>query len=175
MMLDRMKSQISLIPAINSIIPEFHVLRQLGFHLATLRRSTSSYTLSGQQSRVATCSFATRYHLCLQKCSQFEIPETDTITTPTDFLKAIGRSSETKLEVEQWEALWKLSGHDLKQKGLTVRDRRYILWCMEKYRSGLSIESFAYEPRPKKTVRGWGPSVQNGKRIRSRRDKSKKK
>ncbi|KNZ73045.1 hypothetical protein J132_01430 [Termitomyces sp. J132] len=53
--------------------------------------------------------------------------------------------------------------------------RRYILWCMEKYRSGLPIESFAHEPRPKKTVRGWGPSVQNGKRIRSRRDKSKKK
>ncbi|KAG6896599.1 hypothetical protein C0992_007167 [Termitomyces sp. T32_za158] len=53
-------------------------------------------------------------------------PKTDTITTPAKFLQAIGRSSETKLEVEQWDALWKLSGHDLRQKGLAVRDRRYV-------------------------------------------------
>ncbi|KAG6854670.1 hypothetical protein C0991_003318 [Blastosporella zonata] len=97
------------------------------------------------------------------------------ITTPSEFLKAIGRSFDTKLEVGQWDALWQLSGHELKKKGLAVRDRRYVLWCMEKYRSGLPIESFAHEPRPKKTVRGWGPSVQNGKRIRSRREKNKNK
>ncbi|KAG6878090.1 hypothetical protein C0993_012417 [Termitomyces sp. T159_Od127] len=95
---------------------------------------------------------------------QLKTLETDTITTPADFLKAIGRSSETKLQVDEWDALWKLSGHDLRQKGLGVRDR-----------SGLSTESFAHEPKPKKTIRGWGPSVQNGKRIRSRRDKNKKK
>ncbi|KAG5648436.1 hypothetical protein DXG03_005010 [Asterophora parasitica] len=98
----------------------------------------------------------------------------ETISTPSEFLKAIGRSSETKVTVEKWDELWKLSGHDLKKSGLAVRDRRYILWCMEKYRSGLPISSFAHEPKPKKTVRGWGPSVQNGKRIRSRRLKNKK-
>ncbi|KAF8073684.1 hypothetical protein FPV67DRAFT_1478911 [Lyophyllum atratum] len=101
-------------------------------------------------------------------------PVTESITTPVDFLKAIGRSSETKVTVENWQDLWKLSGHDLRKSGLAVRDRRYILWCMEKYRSGLPIASFAHEPKPKKTIRGWGPSVQNGKRIRSRRLKNKK-
>ncbi|RDB17845.1 Protein FYV4, mitochondrial [Hypsizygus marmoreus] len=96
------------------------------------------------------------------------------IATPSDFLKAIGRSSDTKVTVETWEQLWKTSGHDLKKSGLGVRDRRYILWCMEKYRHGEPIESFAHEPKPKKTIRGWGPAVQNGKRIRSRRLKNKK-
>jgi len=99
---------------------------------------------------------------------------TDTIATPGDFLKAIGRSSETKVTVEKWEDFWKTSGHDLKKSGLGVRDRRYILWCMEKFRSGTPIKEFAHEARPKKTVRGWGPSVQNGKRLRSRRLKNKK-
>ncbi|KAF5382550.1 hypothetical protein D9615_002841 [Tricholomella constricta] len=98
----------------------------------------------------------------------------ESITTPTEFLKAIGRSVETKVTLEKWEELWKLSGHELKKSGLAVRDRRYILWCMEKYRNGLPIESFAHEPKPKKTIRGWGPAVQNGKRIRSRKMKNKK-
>ncbi|KAG5639207.1 hypothetical protein H0H81_005686 [Sphagnurus paluster] len=101
-------------------------------------------------------------------------PTAESITTPADFLKAIGRSAETKVTVEKWDDLWKLSGHKLRKSGLAVRDRRYILWCMEKYRSGLPIDSFAHEPKPKKTIRGWGPSVQNGKRIRSRRLKNKK-
>ena len=49
---------------------------------------------------------------------------TDTFSTPADFLKAIGRSSETKLTVEKWEDFWKTSGYDLKKSGLAVRDRR---------------------------------------------------
>ncbi|KAF7440983.1 Vacuolar fusion protein mon1 [Pleurotus ostreatus] len=93
------------------------------------------------------------------------------IKTPEDFLKAIGRSAETKLTVERWEDLWRLSGQDMKKAKLDVRDRRYILWCMEKYRLGLPISRFAHEAKPKKTIRGWGPAVQNGKRIRSRRIK----
>jgi hypothetical protein len=35
-----------------------------------------------------------------------------------------------------------------------VNRSRYILWCMEKYRSGLPVENFSHEPRPKKTIRG---------------------
>jgi hypothetical protein len=46
------------------------------------------------------------------------------VSTPADFLKAIGRSSETKLSFGSWEALWKTSGHDLKAAGLSVHDRR---------------------------------------------------
>ena len=99
------------------------------------------------------------------------LPDTERITTPQDFLTAIGRSSETKLSIEAWEEFWKTSGQDMKKLGLAVRDRRYvfvaggstrmmlkgiryILWCMEKYRSGIPIQEFAHEPKPKKTVRG---------------------
>ncbi|KAH9950603.1 IGR protein motif-domain-containing protein [Amylocystis lapponica] len=96
-------------------------------------------------------------------------PPRGSIATPEDFLKAIGRSSDTKLTVEKWEDLWKFDGHQLRKAGLDVRDRRYIMWSMEKYRQGESPSDFAHEPPPKKTIRGWGPSVQNGKRIRSRR------
>lgn len=102
------------------------------------------------------------------------------ISTPQDFLKAIGRSSEEKLEPESWEAFWKTSGQDMRKAGLAVKDRRhvlfalsrvsfrqvmddsfcrYILWCMEKYRLGLDPRKFAHEPKPKKTVRGCVVSV----------------
>lgn len=50
---------------------------------------------------------------------------TESIATPSDFLKAIGRSSETKVTVESWGEFWKTSGHALKKSGLAVRDRRY--------------------------------------------------
>lgn len=99
-------------------------------------------------------------------------PGTESIANPRDFLKAIGRSSETKVQTEKWEDFWKTTGIDLKKAGLGVRDRRYILWCMEKYRLGQKIQDFAHEAKKKKTVRGWGPAVQNGKRIRSRRIKN---
>ncbi|EDR13723.1 uncharacterized protein LACBIDRAFT_309011 [Laccaria bicolor S238N-H82] len=117
------------------------------------------------------------------------------IATPSDFLTAIGRASETKLSVESWDQLWRMTGPDMRKAGIAVRDRRfvvllvcivssaaflnpfaftrYILWCMEKFRTGIPIEEFAHEPQPKKTIRGWGPCVQNGKRIRSRRLKNK--
>ncbi|KAF8967061.1 hypothetical protein BDZ97DRAFT_1804971 [Flammula alnicola] len=97
------------------------------------------------------------------------------IRTAEDFLKSIGRSSETKLTASSWEELWKMDGRAMKKAGLGVRDRRYILWCMEKFRLGFPVREFAHEPPPKKTIRGWGPKVQNGKRIRSRRIKDKTK
>ncbi|EGN98365.1 hypothetical protein SERLA73DRAFT_138756 [Serpula lacrymans var. lacrymans S7.3] len=97
-------------------------------------------------------------------------PTNGTITTPQEFLKAIGRSCETKLSVDNWDALWKTSGLDLRKSGVSVRDRRYIMWCMEKYRQNQPLEEFAHEPKPRKKIRGRGPSVQHGKRIRSRRD-----
>ncbi|KAK7056939.1 hypothetical protein VNI00_002657 [Paramarasmius palmivorus] len=97
----------------------------------------------------------------------------DSINTPQDFLKAIGRSMDSKISQDSWEEFWRsATGNQLRAKGLSVRDRRYTLWCMEKFRQGVPIEEFAYEPRPKKTIRGWGPAVQNGKRIRSRRIKN---
>ncbi|KAG2151301.1 hypothetical protein DEU56DRAFT_777139 [Suillus clintonianus] len=93
------------------------------------------------------------------------------ISTPQDFLKAIGRSSETKLSIDSWDAFWRTSGWDMKNAGLSIQDRRYILWSMEKFRQNQPIEGFAHEERPKKKIRGRGPAVQFGKRIRSRRDR----
>ncbi|KAI0771259.1 IGR protein motif-domain-containing protein [Trametes elegans] len=96
-------------------------------------------------------------------------PPRGNIATPEDFLKAIGRGAETKLTPESWEQLWRTDGHQLRQAGLGVRDRRYILWCMEKFRQGQEPAEFAHPPKPPKKIRGRGPSVQNGKRLRSRR------
>nr|GAT60118.1 predicted protein [Mycena chlorophos] len=101
---------------------------------------------------------------------------TTTISTPASFLQAIGRESNTKYKTEDaemsWDDFWQTDGVKLKAAGVAVRDRRYILWCMEKYRQGSPVTAFAHPPPPKKTIRGWGPSVQNGKRIRSRRDRN---
>ncbi|KAI0754992.1 hypothetical protein C8Q80DRAFT_402785 [Daedaleopsis nitida] len=96
-------------------------------------------------------------------------PPRGNISTPEQFLKAIGRSSDTKLSPESWEELWQTNGYALKKAGLGVRDRRYIMWSMEKFRQGENPVDFAYAPTPAKKVRGRGPAVQNGKRLRSRR------
>jgi len=72
------------------------------------------------------------------------------------------------VKAESWYQLWKINGRDLKEQGVSVKDRRYILWAMEKFRQGEDPKSFAHEPKPKKKIRGRGPAVQNGKRIRSR-------
>ncbi|TFK89577.1 hypothetical protein K466DRAFT_644910 [Polyporus arcularius HHB13444] len=96
-------------------------------------------------------------------------PPRGNITSPQDFLKAIGRSAENKLSPESWEQLWHTDGFQLKKAGLGVSERRYILWSMEKFRQGLDPVEFAHEAKPEKKIRGRGPAVQNGKRLRSRR------
>ncbi|KAF9071174.1 hypothetical protein BDP27DRAFT_1219464 [Rhodocollybia butyracea] len=98
----------------------------------------------------------------------------EAITTPNEFLKKIGRSLDTKLTSlpDTWDGFWRISGLEMRSAGVGVKDRRYTLWCMAKFRRGIPVEEFAHEEKPKKTVRGWGPAVQNGKRIRSRRIKA---
>ncbi|KAF8914898.1 hypothetical protein CPB85DRAFT_1433379 [Mucidula mucida] len=99
-------------------------------------------------------------------------PPRGDIASPADFLKSIGRDMDTKLTVDSWDELWQKSTKDLKAAGMGTRDRRYTLWCMEKYRNGLAVQSFAHPVPPKKKIRGWGPAVQNGKRIRSKVQKT---
>jgi hypothetical protein len=96
-------------------------------------------------------------------------PPRGNIATPEEFLKAIGRGSETKITFDTWDSLWKTNGLSLKKAGVAVRDRRYILWAMERYRRQEEPSDYAYEAKPKKKIRGHGPAVQFGKRIRSRR------
>ncbi|KAI0250820.1 IGR protein motif-domain-containing protein [Lactifluus subvellereus] len=98
-------------------------------------------------------------------------PPRGDITTPESFLKAIGRGSETKVSFDTWDALWKTDGLALKKAGVAVRDRRYILWALERYRQQDDPSDYAHEAKPKKKIRGHGPAVQFGKRIRSRRRK----
>ncbi|KAH9936335.1 trafficking protein Mon1-domain-containing protein [Fomitopsis serialis] len=97
---------------------------------------------------------------------------TGSIASPQDFLKAIGRSADTKVTAESWEDLWKFDRIRLKEAGLETKDRRYVLWCMGKYRLGEDPSDFSHPPKPRKKIRGHGPAVQNGKRIRSKRRQS---
>lgn len=46
------------------------------------------------------------------------------LDSPETFLKAIGRSADTKITAETWEELWKLDGPRLKAAGVDVKDRR---------------------------------------------------
>ncbi|KAI0004523.1 IGR protein motif-domain-containing protein [Russula compacta] len=96
-------------------------------------------------------------------------PPRGDISTPESFLKAIGRGCETKISFDTWDNLWRTNGLALKKAGLGVRDRRYILWAMEHYRQSDEPSDYAHEAKPKKKIRGHGPAVQFGKRIRSRR------
>ncbi|KAL5640288.1 hypothetical protein ACGC1H_007531 [Rhizoctonia solani] len=59
-----------------------------------------------------------------------------------------------------------MRGAEMKQAGLAPAERRYILWALEKVRQGYDPAKIAIKERPKKTIRGWGPRVQNGKRVR---------
>jgi hypothetical protein len=108
------------------------------------------------------------------------------ISNPQDFLKAIGRGSETKISFDTWDDLWKTNGQALKKAGLATRDRRYvafaetmglmsdslnryILWAMEHYRQGDRPSEYTHEPKPKKKIRGCGyfPSAQLGRSGRT--------
>ncbi|KZW00894.1 hypothetical protein EXIGLDRAFT_761191 [Exidia glandulosa HHB12029] len=104
-------------------------------------------------------------------------PPREGITTPTEFLKAIGRKEDTKFSVDDevsWDAFFAYDGQDLKAAGVPTRDRRYILWAMQRFRLGEEPDQFKHELKKKK-VRGLGPGVQNGKLLRSRRHKLPKK
>ncbi|RSH85935.1 uncharacterized protein EHS24_004120 [Apiotrichum porosum] len=43
---------------------------------------------------------------------------------------------------------------------------RYIMWAFSRYSTGDAPSSFIEPPRPAKKIRGWGPRVQNGKRVK---------
>jgi len=88
------------------------------------------------------------------------------IETAADFLKAIGRGAEQKVKVETWDGLFSLTGREMTKAGVPIKDRRYVLWALEKYRQGGNPKEFAVPPTPKKKIRGWGPKIQLGRKIR---------
>ncbi|RSH95072.1 hypothetical protein EHS25_000158 [Saitozyma podzolica] len=79
--------------------------------------------------------------------------------TPLDLLTKIGRGAEKRLaqHAESWEALnsvWNKGGQGIKDSGLGVRDRRYVLWAFSKYSQGESPSDFVRPPRAAKKFRG---------------------
>ncbi|WWD21185.1 hypothetical protein CI109_105669 [Kwoniella shandongensis] len=96
-------------------------------------------------------------------------PSTET-PTPEALLIKIGRNADKKLTpfAESWEKLnevW-LRTQKLQDLGLGIKERRYILWAFSKYSQGNNPSTFIRPPKPPKKVRGWGPKIQNGVRVR---------
>ena len=98
---------------------------------------------------------------------------------PWRFPKSYWPCFRTKLSVETWNQLWRMtdSGPGMHKSGVTIRDRqfvislynsffqgisepplafsRYMLWCMEKFRAGIPIQEFVHKPLSKETIRGY--------------------
>lgn len=87
--------------------------------------SVRTFVNHAAERRVPPTRGGTGTHWLPRNLAHFIATESLGIKTPEDFLKAIGRSAETKLTVERWEDLWRLSGQDMKKAKLDVRDRRY--------------------------------------------------
>ncbi|PWN41098.1 hypothetical protein IE81DRAFT_324923 [Ceraceosorus guamensis] len=54
----------------------------------------------------------------------------------------------------------------LKDAGVATRMRKYIHWCLQRADSKSALAESIIEPKKPKMYRGWGPRVQNGKRVR---------
>ncbi|KAM0751921.1 hypothetical protein T439DRAFT_288039, partial [Meredithblackwellia eburnea MCA 4105] len=65
-----------------------------------------------------------------------------------------------------WSDLFSKTGPEFREMGMSVKERRYLMWVLEGVRQGKKVEDIAIPLKPKKKYRGWGPKVQFGKRIR---------
>ncbi|KAN0059770.1 hypothetical protein ACQY0O_008344 [Thecaphora frezii] len=103
-------------------------------------------------------------------------PPRPNLSTPAQFLASISRprrdlasnSSAVSALGDDWSGIFSVDTQHLKEAGLGPKDRKYILWAIEKLRQGGDPAVFAYAPKPKKKIRGWGPRVQTSERIRVR-------
>ncbi|KAJ1034080.1 hypothetical protein NDA18_000952 [Ustilago nuda] len=99
-----------------------------------------------------------------------------TIPDSESFLAAISRtrrdlasnSSLTSAIGKKWSNIFTIRSEQLKEAGVTVKNRRFFLWAREKFRQGANPELFITDAKQKKKVRGWGPRVQTAERIRVR-------
>ncbi|POY73021.1 hypothetical protein BMF94_3859 [Rhodotorula taiwanensis] len=86
---------------------------------------------------------------------------------PAALLSVSKRGLESYAEkLGTWPELFTKTSGELREAGMDVKETRYTLWLLEKYRQGHDPAKVAVAPTPKKTIRGWGPKVQNGKRVR---------
>ncbi|KAI9030870.1 IGR protein motif-domain-containing protein [Phycomyces nitens] len=66
------------------------------------------------------------------------------------FLKAIGRGCEENAgKFESWEKLFTADSRTMKNDGISVKQRKYILGWLEQYRQGKDVYPIAV-PSPKK-------------------------
>lgn len=97
------------------------------------------------------------------------------MSSAKDFLTAVGRDLDKRVNVEKWEDLFLMRRNDFKKLGVNVQDRkwvvlrslclnsvqlflttnyRYVMWAMQKYRFGIEPQAFAHPVKPKKKIRG---------------------
>ncbi|CAH7671757.1 hypothetical protein BY996DRAFT_7425789 [Phakopsora pachyrhizi] len=97
------------------------------------------------------------------------------VETVEGFLDSLRRPKileALKDKVKSWEELFELDSRSFKRsKELSgainlVRDRRYFFRALELFRQGLDPKVFSVGDRKPKKIRGWGPRVQNGIRLR---------
>lgn len=85
-----------------------------------------------------------------------------TISDPASFLSSISRtrrdlasnSSLSSAIGEEWSNIFTIQSAQLKEAGVTVKDRRFFLWAREKFRQGANPALFVKDAKPKKKVRG---------------------
>ncbi|GAA5912577.1 mitochondrial 37S ribosomal protein mS41 FYV4 [Sporobolomyces salmoneus] len=89
--------------------------------------------------------------------------------TPASILSASKRGLEQYSDKFEgsFSSLFSKTSHELRDTvGMNIKESKYLLRILEKYRQGFNPDVVAVKEKPKKTIRGWGPRVQNGKRIR---------
>ncbi|KAJ9479795.1 Protein FYV4, mitochondrial [Pseudozyma hubeiensis] len=138
-------------------------------------RITAAVTASAKASSSRTITTTAAVAAAAPTRSVIPKPQ-GTISDPATFLTSISRtrrdlasnSSLTSAIGEEWSNIFTIRSDQLKQAGVTTKDRRYFLWAREKFRQGANPEVFAIDAKPKKKVRGWGARVQTAERIRVR-------
>ena len=117
--------------------------------------------------RAAQSPASTKYVPC-------PLTKLDKVDSPKAFLEAISKprrdlvNNSTCVSAlgEDWDAMFSMNSEKLKGAGVPVKERKYILWALEKYRQGLEPSEFVRSVKKPKKVRGWGPRVQKGYRVR---------
>jgi hypothetical protein len=79
------------------------------------------------------------------------------------FLTAISRtrrdlaanSSLTGAIGDKWSNIFTVRTTELKEAGVTTKDRKFFLWAREKFRQGADPALFITDAKPKKKVRGY--------------------
>lgn len=69
--------------------------------------------------------------------------KTTEINSPLSFLVAIGRNSvEVADKFKSWGHLFQSNGKKMKKLGLTPKQRKYILWNVNRFNLGFELREF---------------------------------